>query len=313
MNIEYITVRYDRPDGFGTSSRDLRAALESVGVSTVDHRTPDDIALIYHHPPAIEMAQSKRKVLFTMFESNKPPMAWKPYIDQADLVIVPSKFCKKAFDERYGINSVVIPLGIKTNAFKPQNRPNNRSVYTFLQYDCNRRKGFIETWEAFRQEFLANEPVRMIFKTAKSKVQFPPLWPNMTVIREEYNIDQLVGLLASADCFVFPSQGEGFGHTPLEAAATGLPVITVNANGISEYFNPSCMLGVEYDAVDAEFDFINEDDMGVFTRAKIDSLREAMRYAFENRNEMRQMGERGAVYAQQYSWQNTATLIKNLL
>lgn len=311
MRIQYITVNYDKPDGFGTSSRDIGAALIREHIDWDEQ--PADIALIYHHPEAILRARAKYKILYTMFESTKPPASWKQYIDMADLVLVPSQFCKRAFDEAYGIDSQVVPLGYKTNVFTYQKRPIDRQPFTFLMYDCNIRKGFVEAWEAFRLEFKETEQVRMIFKTAKPQVVFPPIWPNMEVIRDEYSPLELVGLLQQSDCFVFPSRGEGFGHTPLEAMGTGLPVITVNAHAIADYFNPSCMLGVEWNPINAEYDYLSDPDLGNFVRADIDSLRQAMRYAFEHRAEMQAMGFLAESYATKWSWEWTDAKLSEII
>jgi glycosyltransferase involved in cell wall biosynthesis len=42
-------------------------------------------------------------------------------------------------------------------------------------------------------------------------------------------------LLKIADCFAFPSKREGLGIAALEAMAAGLPIITSNSGGITEY------------------------------------------------------------------------------
>jgi glycosyltransferase involved in cell wall biosynthesis len=43
-----------------------------------------------------------------------------------------------------------------------------------------------------------------------------------------------VTLYRGADCFVFPSRGEGFGLPPLEAMACGTPVVASRAASIPE-------------------------------------------------------------------------------
>lgn len=55
----------------------------------------------------------------------------------------------------------------------------------------------------------------------------------------------LVNLVAAADCFVFPSLYEGFGLPPLEAMASGCPVVAADIPAVREvcgeaaiYFNP---------------------------------------------------------------------------
>lgn len=309
MKIHYTTVPNARPDGYGTSSRLLSGALNSVGV--ICSEDPQEIGLIYNHPEAIVRSKAKKKVVYTMFESTKPPMFWRPYLEEADVVVNPTPWGAETFKARYGIDCQVVPLGYDHRFFEYQHRP-FREIFTFLMYDCNIRKGFVEVWEAFRQEFGEDEPVRIIFKTAREQTHFPPLCANMEKIVATYTPDQLVQLLQTADCFVFPSRGEGFGHTPLEAMATGLPVISLNAHGISSYFNEA-MIGVEHEEIEAKFDYINEKDLGFMYKAKIPSLRQAMRYAFEHRHEMKLKGFYGADYVRRnYSWKKTATMLKEL-
>lgn len=312
MKINFTTVKFASPDGFGTSHQDLRIALQKEGIECTNEE--QEISLTYSHPDALQYAKGKKKILYTMFESTKPPEAWRPYIKQADVVINPTQWGADTFKKQYGIDCKVVPLGYKTNQFVYQNRPEERDVFTFLQYDLGKRKGFFEVWEAFRLEFDEDEPVRMIFKTSREGIRFPPMWPGMEKIIEVYEIKDLVKLLATADCFVFPSRGEGFGHTPLEAMGTGLAVITVDAHGISSYFDPECMMSVKHEFIDAEYDaFQREEDLGVMVKADIDDLREKMRWAYNNRPKLLEMGQEASKMASQWTWERTAKQLSKII
>lgn len=48
--------------------------------------------------------------------------------------------------------------------------------------------------------------------------------------------DELRGLLAAGDVYVFPSRHEGFAVAPVEAAACGLPVVAAAARGVEDTF-----------------------------------------------------------------------------
>jgi glycosyltransferase involved in cell wall biosynthesis len=48
--------------------------------------------------------------------------------------------------------------------------------------------------------------------------------------------DELRGLLAAGDAYVFPSRHEGFAVAPVEAAACGLPVVAARVRGIDDAF-----------------------------------------------------------------------------
>lgn len=49
--------------------------------------------------------------------------------------------------------------------------------------------------------------------------------------------DKIADLMANCDCFVHPNPREPFGITPLEAMASGLPVVAPNSGGILSYAN----------------------------------------------------------------------------
>jgi glycosyltransferase involved in cell wall biosynthesis len=122
-----------------------------------------------------------------------------------------------------------------------------------------------------------------------------------------------VELLHKADCFVFPSRGEGFGMTPLEAMATGLPVIVPNAHGISEYFNEDCMYGVKYETgTPAIYYKYKNQDVGHMITCDVDDLARQMRYVYEHQKEAREKGQKAAVYARNYTFAKTAAQLKVL-
>jgi glycosyltransferase involved in cell wall biosynthesis len=54
--------------------------------------------------------------------------------------------------------------------------------------------------------------------------------------------DDLVGLYRGADCFVFPSRGEGFGFPPLEAMACGTPVVCSDRTSLPEVAGDAALL-----------------------------------------------------------------------
>ena len=83
-------------DGYGMSSKHIIEALEWAGVRTSEYYTEQDIGLLYHSPHSITRLDTKYKIIYTMFESDKIPEDWVDYLHAADLVIVPSRWCQKA-------------------------------------------------------------------------------------------------------------------------------------------------------------------------------------------------------------------------
>jgi glycosyltransferase involved in cell wall biosynthesis len=60
---------------------------------------------------------------------------------------------------------------------------------------------------------------------------------------------ELSEIYASCDCFAFPSGTETFGNTPLEAMASGLPVVGVASGGVTEFLahNYNSLLSADND------------------------------------------------------------------
>jgi len=123
-----------------------------------------------------------------------------------------------------------------------------------------------------------------------------------------------VQLLASADCFVFPSRGEGFGMTPLEAMATGLPTIVPNAHGITEYFNDAFMyeakVGEECPALYSRY---KGQDVGKMVVCDVDQLAQQMRYIYEHEEEALVKGKAAATYVKQWTLRKTSEKLKQVI
>jgi glycosyltransferase involved in cell wall biosynthesis len=60
-------------------------------------------------------------------------------------------------------------------------------------------------------------------------MELDPMGGQILFMENQYiEYEQLPALYRSADCFVFPTRGEGWGMPILEAMACGLPVIATN-------------------------------------------------------------------------------------
>jgi cysteinyl-tRNA synthetase len=113
-----------------------------------------------------------------MFESTKIPDDWKDYLEAADLIIVPSKFCQKVFKDA-GFDSMVIPLGYDESVYQYIERPEHK-VFTFLHYDAfNYRKGFREVFNAFTEEFKDDMSVNLILKTTHYRSPMNFTWESI--------------------------------------------------------------------------------------------------------------------------------------
>lgn len=158
--------------------------------------------------------------------------------------------------------------------FDRSDRPADAPFVFLMNGDLSTRKGFHIAYKAFMDLFEGNPHVHLVFKTrgqsdfcawgwwpkyvpVLDEVDGTPVrdesgellltfnkervrWklrtrdPNVHVLRGDWSRKSLLRLYQIADCFLWPSRGEGWGYPPREAAATGLPVITCAHTGMHD-------------------------------------------------------------------------------
>lgn len=233
----YFHAPEGRKDGYSTVSDFMIKYARQNGVYLNRQYTGQKIGIVYNHPPHIKELKTPYKIIYTGFESTKVPEDWLEYLNQADEIWTFSKFCQKAFCDTFNFEKSrikVFPHGYDADAF-PLLKREHHDVFTFLHYDAFKlRKGWDLVVDAFERAFNGNPKVKLILKTAKEKA-LPLDYPNVEIRKGGYSQPKLLELLKEADCFVFPSRGEGYGMTPLEALSTGIPVIVTDKGGMTEY------------------------------------------------------------------------------
>ncbi len=259
--------------------------------------------------PAIDTGGAPLAI-HTMFEATRLPAGWVEKLNTyADMVIVPCGWNKIVFRD----NGVTVPLRMALWGIDPADywplerfRPEGRA-YTFLWSGTpDLRKGWDVAYRAFRQEFGDDERVRLA-------LHFRQLPKGLHGVKD-VNVEMLVGLflrprlremLRDADCFVFPSRGEGWGLPPREAAATGLPVLATNFGGLAEEIKywgmPISARGM------SRAEYGEWDDIGEWCEPDVGETARWMRFCYENQDTATQMGARAAQWlASETPWERTA-------
>ena len=314
------TVSQGGKDGYANASGGIIKELQKLGVNVSTHYTGQRVAILFHNPYGIPRIEAPYRILYTMFESDKIPDDWVDYMEAADEVWAPSKWCADVF-AKAGIKASVIPLGYDDNAFTPIERKTaneERRPFTFLHYDAfNIRKGFVEVFKAFTAEFEKTEAVKLILKSRLNQAPIPIVkdeYPNIECIFGKIENHEFKDLMGRSDCFVFPSRGEGFGMTPLEAMATGLPAIVPNAHGISEYFNSDYMYEATVkETCPALYSRYKNQDVGNMVVCDVDDLRKKMRWCVTHQKEIIEMGKKAQDYVKKWTYAKTAAIIKERL
>lgn len=280
------------------------------------------ITLIHNLPSAIDASTTSNNVLYTMCEGDTVPDSWKPYLQKATRILVPSKFVQDAFS-KVGFETNVVPLGYDPEVFtfKPKVESN---PYTFLHYEAFQdRKGWEDLLDAWNISGLAQEEfdAKLIFKTIQPFTKVTEILKsrnielpyNVSVISGPLPHESINGLLHAVDCFVFPSRGEGFSLPPIEAMATGTPVILSKAHSHLDFYDERFMYGVDCNIkIPATTEFAL-DQQGSFVRCNVDILAKALRHVYDNKQEAKEKGELSSQCIKKYRYENTARMIKNIL
>ncbi len=195
-------------------------------------------------------------------------------IEKADHFITDSQFIKNEMLEILGIAEkrvTVIPLGV-TEQFKPKNRHDILPIldkynvsdknYILLVGSIEPRKNlknFLDAYshlsENLKKHFTIihigpsgwlNTEINHKIKQLENKRQFKTLG----YLPE----NELVSLYAGAYVFAFPSIYEGFGLPPLEAMASGVPVLASNISSIPEVVGDCGVLTDPFDVDKMSFD-----------------------------------------------------------
>lgn len=166
-----------------------------------------------------------------MYETDRVPADWKPYLSYLDELWVPSSFCQEIFNHP---NTKIVPSPIVLNPATPMIE---RETCRFLFFsEFNKRKNPELLLKAFSLAF-TNEPVELYFKTF-SFYDSPDelrkkIYPNK-LFTMFFTDSELERFYSSFHCLVHPSRGEGFGRTVAEALACGIETISIGETGLKE-------------------------------------------------------------------------------
>lgn len=265
----------------------------------------DRIQVVYGQGDVFQSNFGAYKIGFTMLETDRIPAEWVRQANLMDEVWAPSTFNARTFKDSGVTRPIhVIPLGVDPDHFNPKiARYPLSGVYTFLSvFEWGERKAPETLLKAFNEEFRADEPVILVCKVlnvdpgvdVRSRVADLGLDPNGGRIHLSLNhvipTYQLGALYRSADCFVLPTRGEGWGMPVIEAMACGLPVIATDWSAHCDFMTTenAYPLPVE-ELVPAQAKCPYYAGFR-WAQPSHHHLRRLMRYVFENPNEARAKG-----------------------
>ncbi|MFW5748138.1 MAG: glycosyltransferase family 4 protein [Chloroflexota bacterium] len=235
---------------------------------------------------------------------------WLPYaVRRVDAVATVSAFSRE--DLAYHLNIPPEKIGVVYGAADPSFRPRDKDAiarvreqyklpedYILYVGSIETRKNLIGALEAFHRLRVQNVSHKLV-------IVGPAKWRYGEIMETFDRLDLtdhviFTGYVAQADLpviysgaslFVFPSLYEGFGLPPLEAMASGVPVVTSTSSSLPEVVNDAALI-VNPKDTDAIAD-------AMYTVLKDPQLQETMR-------------QKGLERAQVFSWERSAHLMMDI-
>jgi glycosyltransferase involved in cell wall biosynthesis len=272
-------------------------------------------------------------IQWVVFESTKIPENIMAVLLPSEQIWVPTAWGRSVLIT-HGIPADrirVIPEAVDGNLFhthgrKPYTKDRPFRFLTVGKYE--RRKSIDEILEAFAQVYANTPAIELIiksnyfmnhdqkFQALQNKVTSLGL-DNVQLLWGEMTRSDMAELYRSCDCFVLPSKAEGWGLPLIEAAASGLPVISTAYSGHTEFLQiiPDSVLSVTHTmgAIDCpEYKIYYPDsqsDWGMWARPDVYSIAACMQTVCREYSELFESAcANSFTIRRTFTWQNSADL-----
>lgn len=262
--------------GHGHVTLKLMSNLAKTKHSLVLDR-PAEIELTFSHPINYKFNNpDSYKIGYTAWESTDIPKEWLDGLSQINELWVPNVFCKKVMRKYFDKEIYVFPHGVD-EMFTPRKRQ-YEGVTKFLHVGHPAyRKGMDLALDAFLDLYKDNPEYHLTIKTYSNSVIPEVDAKNVTFINETTNYNDLVDIFYDHHILLYPSWGEGFGLIPLQALATGMPVIMTK--GWADYETYAADLLINSDLRHSPWQQVHP---GKMFKPNYESLKNRMIYASRN-------------------------------
>lgn len=304
--------------------RHLRSYEHNGKKLQLDINSPKSKTQLYFGSPPGFFYPHQYKIQMTQWESTLVPPNWVDHAKEYNEWWTANEFGRQAFINS-GVPAEKVHVyehGVDSNTWTPYKR-GQRDKIRFLHVDSGSpRKRSDLALKAFRDVFGDNLDYELTLKHShyspttvnwndENILENHGEWEYVNVrhIKENISLSDLVNLFHFHDVLIYPSEGEGFGLIPLQALATGMPVISTSQwCSYDKYFTDNVIeshLGIS-DVVET---YTRYGDVVIPHLDSIKSIIENVVFDFDNQS-LKFINQVPQVVSD-YSWQHRTNLIMN--
>lgn len=280
MKISHGTriTNFNDTNGYGYATVSMLESLARLGIECNSNDRTADAEIWFDQPHHWKFSTGPVKIGYHPWESTKLKEGWVDIMNKCDEIWTPSPLIARWYKH----DGVKVPVHVYEHGVDPIWSPKKREVdgkFRFLHVGMEAaRKGGSETMRAFRAAFPDNNDVALTMKTINPGWRIPKIG-RATILNEKLSLNQLVDVFHTHHAYVYPSWGEGFGLTPLQAMATGMPTITLPAWAPYERYMDD---NLKIDSTLVWSQWSRTHHPGMMFKPKFDDIVDRMRWVYDN-------------------------------
>jgi len=277
-------------NGYGYATRMIMNSLTRLGYDWRENDDSADVELWFDQPRFWRPSKDKYVVGYHPWESTLLPDGWADVMNQCDEIWTPSPIIADWYTRYAGVTR---PVYVFEHGVSPAWTPYGRSrpvedKFKFFHIGQEAvRKGFKETSASYRRVFGYGSDTELNFKFRNEGMGISGLF-GINYIQGDFDLEDLIRMYHENHVYVYPSWGEGFGLTPLQAMATGMPTITLSSWApYARFLDPNLTVDSHLSPPPTEEEnpiagLWRQIHPGMMWRPDLESLDRAMLYSYEN-------------------------------
>lgn len=279
FNTPILPDKLESRNGYGYATDRMLTSLANLGYEVTYNDPKADVGICFNQPQHWKFYGSQYRIGYHPWESTLLMPGWSDIMNTCDEIWTPSPVIADWYHRFAGVD---VPIhvyehGVDWDTWTTVPRT-VEDKFKFLHVGAEAsRKGGKDTMAAFRKAFPHQRDVELNLKIISKGWNIGRL-RNVNVINESYSLGDLVRLYHDNHVYVYPSYGEGFGLTPLQAMATGMPTITLPSWApYGTFLDPNLAVGANF--TKSPWPALHPGNM---LKPNEDDVIDAMRYTYNN-------------------------------